>query len=195
MHWALGPRPSQAPSPARPVPGQQAPARRRREACTAFAQLALEAVRTEVSSTDCRASCDILDRCSGPKQVNALGLLTQTTARRCICQGHHPREGLTLRPETVQSWGRASVGVAVSPAGTCPSSAFEAAQISESHSSATAHTQVYPGNTHTHSLSCSVASKQGVCGRAWGQSIVCEGPVDLHSRLVLSGMRKTSAEA
>ena len=183
-----------------PVGGQQGPARRRREACTAFCRacaclVALEAVWTEVSSSDCWVSCDILDRCSRPNQVNALGLLTQTTARQCICRGHHPREGLTLRLETIQSRGRALVGVAVSLAGTYPSCAFEAAQISESHFSTTAHTQVYPGNTHTHSLSCSVASKQGMCGRGWGQSIVCEGSMDLHSRLALSGMRKTSAEA
>lgn len=79
--------------------------------CRARAHLlALEAVWTEVSSRDCWVSCDILDMCSHPNQVNTLGLLTQTTARQWIRQGHHPREGLTLRLETIQSRGRAWLG-------------------------------------------------------------------------------------
>lgn len=138
-------------------------------------------------------SCDILDMCSHPNQVNTLGLLTQTTARQWICQGHHPREGLTLRLETIQSRGRASVGVAVSCWHLLKQHIWSSPNLWEplSHSSH----QVYSGNTHKHSLSCSVVSKQGGCGRAWGQSIICEGQGGLALKACPERNEETTAEA
>lgn len=89
--------------------------------------------------------------------------------------GPPPKRRLDLETRVYPIPRQGLVGVAVSIADNYLSSAFEAAQISESHFSTTAPTQVYSGNTHKHSLSCSVVSKQGGCGRAWGQSIISEG--------------------
>lgn len=53
----------------------------------------LEAVWTEVSSRDCWVSCEVLYICSHPNQVNTLNCSLKP--QQWICQGHHPREGLT----------------------------------------------------------------------------------------------------
>ena len=94
--------------------------------------------------------------------------------------GPPPKRRLDLETRECLILRHGLVGVAVSTVGTYSSSAFEAAQISESHFSTTAHTQVYSGNTHKHSLSCSVVSKQGglwqslgTVNHLWGTGWTC----------------------